>query len=146
INLNKIYIIHYKKNYDAIIIGDKVFLYNRLSNNYELLQNKEKIADLKDKHLFWERWDKVEKYKFVDKRKKTILNFKIEDPAIVFKFHYSIKKSSSNIPSRIFENITKSFARNNIGTSLNTYYFYDINRKNNLVLPETIAKIIDSEY
>ncbi|MDD3712724.1 MAG: hypothetical protein PHZ28_04420 [Candidatus Izemoplasmatales bacterium] len=146
INLNKIYLIHYKKNRDAIIIGDSLFLYNRFTNGYEIIKNIEKINELKSKYLFWERWEDIEKYKITDKAKKTILKFKIEDGGIVFKYRYSFNKSSSNIPFKISESVEKIASRNNIGTNFNTYYFYDINRKNDLKLPEVVAKVLAADY
>jgi hypothetical protein len=146
INLNKIYLIHYKKNRQAIIIGDRLFLYNGFTNGYEIIKNMEKINELKSKYLFWERWEEIGKYKITDKTKKTILTFKIEDGGIVFKYRYSLKKSSSNIPFKISESVEKMAARNNVGANFNTYYFYDINRKNDLKLPDVIVKVLASDY
>lgn len=146
INLNKIYLIHYKKNRDAIIIDDSLFLYNGFTNSYEIIRNIQKVNELKSKYLFWERWEDVEKYKITDKAKKTILKFKIEDGGIVFKYRYSFNKSSSNIPFKISESVEKMAARNNVGANFSTYYFYDINRKNDLKLPDVVVKALASDY
>jgi hypothetical protein len=57
-----------------------------------------------------------------------------------------LKKSSSNIPFKISESVEKMAARNNVGANFNTYYFYDINRKNDLKLPDVVVKVLASDY
>lgn len=141
-NFETFYYIYNNKRNEYIYLTDKfALIYNERLKSLREETNSKAIASLKSHFIFWDDFSSLENYKIKEKRKSKVLKFKTD-------YGYSKSYYFSNdiyiVPNKITEIVGSSnYGRNNI-QGITTYFFEDMNRKQQLEIHPEIYKRLSS--
>lgn len=142
----KYYQVNYKKNQFLFFIENRAFYYNKITDQIRNINDYSEILALKNKYLFWLKWDDISDYKIINKNKKTILIFNYKNSRIVLNYRYYFPINNNSSPEKITEVISNKSTSTNSLQAYNTYYFTDNNHQLNIKHNNTVYNALNNNY
>lgn len=143
INLNRFYEI-ILKNKSLFISESKTFYFHHKNETIDMINDYQAKVQLRNKYLFWEKWEKLENYKILNKKKKTVLVFKEKIGRTVLYYRYYFPNDGSYLPSKITEIISNQSANTRSNQRISTYVFTENNKTINRHYHRKVLEIINS--
>ncbi len=146
IDLNKYYQIIINNSKEFYLFDQIGFYYFPKTQEVTKIKNYSEIINLKEKYIFWERFNKVENPKIKILPKKIVLSFKQKNQRTILQYRYSFKNINGIYPEIVSEAIQNGSGTRNSLNQMATYYFDSINRQPNTRLPDKIITILQENY
>jgi len=146
VEINRFFYIYDRAKRQEIYLTDKFALIYRKSYNSLIKEtNPNAIQDMLNRYIFWLRISIDEDSKIINKDKKTIL--KIKDK--ISRFQTTIKRyvfsnDINIVPIKVSETVSTTTGGNYRSQAMNTYYFEDINRRQQFEMHPEIKKALSS--
>lgn len=147
-DMNQIYYIYHHSKAEEIYLTEKfAVIYNARYNSVYQEVNPVTVQELMKKFVFWKSFDSLEDVTIKHKNKKTILKSKEKSNRFVTLIKtYSFYNDGNILPYKVTEMVNLRTGGNYRTQSMYTYYFEDINRKQQLDIHPEIKKTLSQVY